>query len=511
MSPRIAVVLTAIEAETQAVLRHLADRGWQRVFDTWFHTGQFDGWTIAVAEAGPGNAPAATIATRAFTHFNPEIAAFVGVTGGVKDVSLGDVVVATKVYGYESGKETPEGFLPRAEVQRSHHELEQRARVLRSDTTWHRRLDTLLWTDRKPRVYVDPIAAGEAIVAANAGRIATHLRQHYSDALAVEMEGRGLLEAARIVSGCRAVVVRGISDLLKGKSKADKLGWQQRAADAAAAFFFEMLALETGSPPEREHTRKIQQPAGQPDQGANLAAALGQLRQFHNERIKHIVGPAPLVPVLDGATLVMHLAPLNTFDAPKPYAFAEICSNPRSFPPIRDTAPRDWRITYEGLFAGSNSDGLGKPQRAYVYVAPSGALEAVVCSIALGRRHNFIALPEIQSMIIHYARVYAAALDKFGIRPPLAVFVSLARVKNMRLLQDFIGSAIPEDIAYRSLTGDILDFREAVFHTIPPTDNSSAKMLNSILVHLANTSGTANSPYFDSHGNYTLTVANPAG
>jgi hypothetical protein len=65
-SPRVAVVLTAIEAETQAVLRHLTDRDRQRVSDTWFHTGRFNGWTIAVAEAGPGNAPAATIATRAF-------------------------------------------------------------------------------------------------------------------------------------------------------------------------------------------------------------------------------------------------------------------------------------------------------------------------------------------------------------------------------------------------------------------------------------------------------------
>jgi nucleoside phosphorylase len=250
MSLPVAVVLTAIEAETQAVLRHLTDRDRQRVSDTWFHTGRFDGWTVAVAEDGPGNASAATIATRALAYFDPEIAAFVGVAGGVRDVTLGDVVVATKVYAYESGKETPSGFLPRPEVQKSHHELEQRARVLRSDTIWHRRLDIALWSDRKPRVYVDPIAAGEAVVAANAGRIATLLRKHYSDALAVEMEGRGFLEAAHIDSRCRAVVVRGISDLLKGKAKTDKLGWQQRAADAAAAFFFEMLALENEFPPE---------------------------------------------------------------------------------------------------------------------------------------------------------------------------------------------------------------------------------------------------------------------
>jgi nucleoside phosphorylase len=196
-APVRVVILTAIQAETEAVLRHLADRDRQRVSDTWFHTGRFNSWTIAVAEAGPGNAPAATIATRAFAHFNPEIAAFIGVAGGVKDVTIGDVVVATKVYAYESGKETPHGFLPRPEVQKSHHELEQRARVLRSDTMWHRRLDIALWSDRDPHVYIGPIAAGEAVVATNAGRIATLLKRHYSDALAVEMEGRGFLEDRR--------------------------------------------------------------------------------------------------------------------------------------------------------------------------------------------------------------------------------------------------------------------------------------------------------------------------
>jgi nucleoside phosphorylase len=503
----VAVVLTAIQTETEAVLRHLSDRQRERVADTWFQTGRFDSWTVAVAEVGPGNARAATVAVRALTHFKPEIAAFVGIAGGVKQVVLGDVVVATKVYGYESGKETSAGFQSRPDVQTSHHELEQRARVLRTAKNWRGRLDAALWPDRKPDVYVAPIAAGEAVVASNKGRIATHLKQHYGDALAVEMEGRGFLEAAHIESGCRAVVVRGISDLLKGKAQTDKLGWQQRAADAAAAFFFEMLSLENSH--HSDHAANISQRPTQP--ATDPHASLDQVRHYHSERVSNIAGPAPQAPVLDGAILVMHLVPLHTFDRPQPSAFAKISSNPRSFPPIRDTAPRDWRINFEGLITGSNSEGLGKPQRAYVYVPPSGALESVISHIALGRSHSFLQLPEIQSMIIHYARVYAGVLDKFGIHPPLAVFVSLARTKNMRLLQDFIGNSQPVDINFGFLTDDIQHFREAILQSVPQDDNASAKMLSPILDHLANAAGLAVSPYFDADGNYTLKVACPAG
>jgi nucleoside phosphorylase len=507
----VAVVLTAIQTETEAVLRHLSDRKRERVADTWFQTGRFDSWTVAVAEVGPGNARAATVAVRAFAHFKPEIAAFVGVAGGMKEVVLGDVVVATKVYGYESGKDTPGGFQIRPDVQTSHHELEQRARVRRTDTSWHERLNTALLPGKKPAVYVAPIAAGEAVVASNKGRIAAHLKRHYGDALAVEMEGRGFLEAAHIESGCRAIVVRGISDLLRGKATADKQGWQQRAADAAAAFFFEMLSLENSHQTARDRTVTIAQQPTQPHSGPDPRVLLDQVRQYRTERVKKIAGPSPEMPVLDGAILVMHVVPLHTFDTPQPSAFAEICSNPRSFPPIRDTAPRDWRINFEGLITGSNGEGLGKPQRAYVYVPPFCALESVISSIALGRSHSFLQLPEIQSMIIHYARVYAGALDKYGIHPPFAVFVSLARTTNMRLLQDFIGTSQPVGIPFGFLTGDVLHFREAIFEWVPQDDNASAKMLSSTLNHLANAAGLGASPYFDDNGNYTLKVACPAG
>ena len=235
IDPHGVVILTAIDKESTAVRGVMTDVRSEQVRGTRFWTGNFDTWNIALAEIGPGNNTAAAIAERALAHFKPKYAAFVGVAGGLKDVQLGDVVVATKVYGYESGKAVPGAFRPRPDVRTSDHVLEHLARAARSEPPW---------AGGKPRIFVGPIAAGEKVVADNAGHVAELIASTYGDALAVEMEGRGFLEAVHIHAGCHAVVVRGISDLLIGKADADALDWQSKAAENAVRFFCSMLSLD---------------------------------------------------------------------------------------------------------------------------------------------------------------------------------------------------------------------------------------------------------------------------
>jgi nucleoside phosphorylase len=240
-----AVVLTALPVEFMAVAKHVTDiRRIAHPHGTLYEHGTFlassRSWRVGIVETGPGNPSAAVEAERAISYFQPQVVLFVGIAGGIKDVKLGDVVAATKVYGYEAGK-TGIAFQPRPEVFRSTHRMVQHARAEARGTAWLRRISGEAPTSH-PQAFVKPIAAGEQVIAETQSEVYQFLRTHYGDAIAVEMEGRGFLQAAHANQQVDALLIRGISDLIDGKSHADASGSQETAANHASAFAFEVLA-----------------------------------------------------------------------------------------------------------------------------------------------------------------------------------------------------------------------------------------------------------------------------
>lgn len=239
------IILTALEVEYRAVRAFLTDlTEVSHPHGTIYERGTFEAngrtWDIALAQVGMGNSPAAVEAERAIAWFDPDLALFVGVAGGLKDVQLGDVVAASKIYGYEFGK-AGEQFLPRPEVGRTTHRMVQRARVVARNREWQKRILPAPG-EPTPNALVAPLAAGSQVVASNRSTVFVHLRANYSDAAAVEMEGHGFLEATHANDDLDALVIRGISDLIEGKGETDAAGWQKTASRHAAAFAFEVLA-----------------------------------------------------------------------------------------------------------------------------------------------------------------------------------------------------------------------------------------------------------------------------
>ena len=244
MDPYRAIILTALSKEYLAIRAYLDNLKDDSHKGTVYELGKFvdngRSWTVAIAQVGRHNENAAVEAERAIGHFSPNVAIFIGVAGGVHGVALGDVVAATKVYGYEAGKAKAE-FFPTPEVYRSSHAMEQRAMAVARSTDWLKRIKGST-RDPAPSAFVEPIAAGPKVVKSTRSATYKFLRSNYSDAIAVEMEGLGFLAATHANSEVYALVVRGISDLINHKDKADASGSQEIASQNAAAFVFEILA-----------------------------------------------------------------------------------------------------------------------------------------------------------------------------------------------------------------------------------------------------------------------------
>jgi nucleoside phosphorylase len=241
---RKAVILTALPVEYKAVRKYLNNISEKTHLGTVYEKGDFVSedqlWEIAISEIGPGNTTAAREAERALEFFKPSVVMLVGIAGGIKDVSLGDVVVATKVYGYESGKAAND-FLPRPDLGKSSYNLIQRARAESKRDGWLKRLNQT-GSGPLPKALVAPIAAGEKVISSKRSDTWNFIRKEYSDAVAVEMEGKGFLDAVFAFPEVYGLVVRGISDLISKKQQSDGNGWQDIASQSASAFAFEVLA-----------------------------------------------------------------------------------------------------------------------------------------------------------------------------------------------------------------------------------------------------------------------------
>jgi nucleoside phosphorylase len=243
-----AVILTALPVEYLAVRNHLTNlQEEMHPQGTIYERGDFvangQSWEVGIAEVGAGNAGAAVEAERAIAYFKPDILFFVGIAGGIKDVEIGDVVAATDVYGYELGKAEEQQFFTRPKAGKSAYALVQRAKSEARRGDWLQRLANS--PTSQPRVFVAPIAAGEKVIASRQSDVFRFLRASYNDAIAVEMEGFGFLSAAFAYPDIKAIVIRGISDLIEGKNddaiESEDVR-QAKASHHASAFAFEILA-----------------------------------------------------------------------------------------------------------------------------------------------------------------------------------------------------------------------------------------------------------------------------
>jgi nucleoside phosphorylase len=230
------VILTALDLECAAMRAHLGDlKPHHHSAGTVFEVGHLAArpeCTVALAVIGMGTANAAAITERAITEFQPSAVVFVGVAGALREwIALGDIVVATRVYAYQGGRIDGDEFLVRPRAWDTSHRLVQLAKHVNRSKAWPTP------TGSSVSVHFEPIAAGDVVLNSKTASEAQHLRSHYNDAVAVEMESAGMALAGHLAESTPTIAVRGVCDLADGaKADADRGGWQFLAAHNAAAF-----------------------------------------------------------------------------------------------------------------------------------------------------------------------------------------------------------------------------------------------------------------------------------
>ncbi|MEV6774829.1 5'-methylthioadenosine/S-adenosylhomocysteine nucleosidase [Streptomyces syringium] len=311
MSKNLVVILTALNLEYQAVRRKLAgpqvhrhERG------TRFEVGTVQGTScrVALGLTNKGNHSAAVIAERAIQEFSPVAVLFVGVAGALWDTArLGDVVMATHVYAYHGGTSEDDGLKARPRVWEAAHGISQLGSHLARVNDW---ADDTPDHGRAPQVRFGAIAAGEVVQNSKISAEARWIRQHYNDALAIEMEAAGVAQAGHL-NGAPVAIIRGISDRADGtKSSAKDRNWQPRAAANAAAFATR-LAVElvgeqeqiTMSQADRAHTAdRLKERVSNTALHSTVGIMAGSVKEssvYLNTDLK-VTSPAGLVAELDG-------------------------------------------------------------------------------------------------------------------------------------------------------------------------------------------------------------------
>jgi 5'-methylthioadenosine/S-adenosylhomocysteine nucleosidase len=203
--------------------------------------GSSSAYRVVVMQTNMGRVKAAITSSDAIRRWQPRYLILTGVAGGVsmRQVQLGDVLIADQIIDYEQQKITSEGVQPRWEVYRTDSGLLSSARGMKNQS-WAKAIQAKRPGRGKTKHHTGPIASGDKIFTSGAG-MAT-LLEHWPRLIGVEMEAGGV--AAAVVNTPEApgfLVIRAVADVIDDvkHSKADE--WRKYAASAAAAFTIGLL------------------------------------------------------------------------------------------------------------------------------------------------------------------------------------------------------------------------------------------------------------------------------
>lgn len=239
------IIICPIEIEFKIIRKIIGNSKPVSHKDLSFDFGQIKGknfnWNIAIIEPELNLKSFSLKVSKVINLLNPKYVFLAGIAGGIKDSKIEDIVIGTKAYMYEGGKETEEGFVarPRMIENKSIELLTLAKRIARESKS------------ENTKFHFGPIASGNKVLADMESQSINVIKKHYNDTQAIEMEAYDFAQAAA-QSDKQYINIRGISDLIGGKAKSDAEGFQELVMKKVASFV-EQLIHDLPVPPQTEH------------------------------------------------------------------------------------------------------------------------------------------------------------------------------------------------------------------------------------------------------------------
>ncbi|MCR9100279.1 MAG: 5'-methylthioadenosine/S-adenosylhomocysteine nucleosidase [bacterium] len=194
---------------------------------------------IALRKCGKGRLAVSEGVREGLDLFKPELLVLFGTAGGLRKVEIGDIVVGTAGYDYESGQVGDNHFFSRPMGLPANRLWIEKAEQQALQKTWM--LDLPASIASSPNVFFGPVASGDKVLQSNTAPLAKMLRERFNDAIALEMESYAFLYAASKHLTIDTLMIRGISDRLGDKVDANANNSRELAVTNAAVFLKYLL------------------------------------------------------------------------------------------------------------------------------------------------------------------------------------------------------------------------------------------------------------------------------
>lgn len=193
-------IIAAMEEELRHLVDQLEDRHEEIVMSNRYHLGKIAGHDLVLVQSGVGKVMSALTVAILVETFKVDALINTGSAGAVAShLQIGDVVVADRLV-YHDVDLTAFGY--------DYGQMSMQPLYFQADTNFVETFEEVLKKE-KSRHAIGLIATGDSFVAGQDKIDA--IKNHFSDVLAVEMEGAAIAQAA-LATGKPFIVVRAMSD-----------------------------------------------------------------------------------------------------------------------------------------------------------------------------------------------------------------------------------------------------------------------------------------------------------